>query len=76
MWDNDLVIQRLSDEMEFAATYSIPDVYFADELWICAVPGASGLSRPPTVPVGYLTFNPRFHNPMTISKRYKTIGRS
>ena len=49
MWDNDLVIQRLSDEMEFAATYSIPDVYFAEELWICAVRGASGLSQPPTV---------------------------
>ena len=76
MWDNDLVIQRLSDEMEFAATYSIPDVYFAEELWICSVRGASGLSRPPTVPGGYLTLNPRFHNPMTISKRCKTIGRS
>ena len=76
MWDDDLVIQCMSDETEFAVTYSIPYIYFADELWICADPGASGLSRPPTVPVGYLTFNPRFHNPMTISKRYKTIGRS
>ena len=32
MWDNNLVIQRLSDEMEFAVTYSIPEVYFADKL--------------------------------------------
>ena len=27
MWDDDLVIQHMSDEMEFAVTYSIPDVY-------------------------------------------------
>ena len=37
MWDDDLVIQRMFDEMEFAVTYSIPDVYFTDELWISAV---------------------------------------
>ena len=43
MWDNDLVIQRLSDDMEFAVTCSIPDVYFAEELWISRVSGASGL---------------------------------
>ena len=46
MWDDNLVIQRLSDKMEFAVTYSIPDVYFAEELWITKVPRASGLSRP------------------------------
>ena len=62
--------------MEFAVTYSIPDVHFAEELWICAVNTPSGLSRPQTLPGGYLTFYPRFHNPMTISKRCKTIGRS
>ena len=45
MWDDDLVIQRMSDEMEFAVTYSIPDVYFIDELWISAVQGATALSR-------------------------------
>ena len=44
MWDDNLVIQRLADEMEFAVTYSIPDVFFAEELWISAVRGASGLS--------------------------------
>ena len=44
MWDDNLVIQRLSDEMEFAVTYSILDVYFTKELWISKVPGASGLS--------------------------------
>ena len=44
MWDDDLVIQRMSDEMEFAVTYSIPDIYFADELWISAVRGVTALS--------------------------------
>ena len=44
MWDDDLVIQCMSDEMEFAATYSIPDIYFADKLWISAVRGATALS--------------------------------
>ena len=62
MWDDDLVIQRMSDEMEFAVTYSIPDVYFADELWISAVRGATGLSRPGTVPGGYLKLNPRVNS--------------
>ena len=49
MWDDNLVIQCLSDDMEFAVTYSIPDVYFAEELWISRVPGASGLRRPQTL---------------------------
>ena len=40
MWNNNLVIQRLSNEMEFAVTCSIPDVSFAEELWISKVPGA------------------------------------
>ena len=34
--------------MEFAVTYSIPDVYFADKLWISAVHGPTALSRPGT----------------------------
>ena len=38
MWDDDLVIQCMSDEMEFAVTYSIPDIYFVDELKISALP--------------------------------------
>ena len=76
MWDDNLVIQRLSDEMEFAVTYSIPDLYLAEELWIAAVRGASGLSRPQMVPGGYLNLNPKFNSPLTISKRCKTIGRS
>ena len=76
MCDDNLVIQRLSDEMEFAVSYSTPNVYFAEELWISAVGGASGLSRPQTVPGGYLKLNPRFNSPLTISKRCKTIGRS
>ena len=44
MWDDDFVIQRMSDKMKFAVTYSIPDIYFADELWISAVGGATALS--------------------------------
>ena len=44
MWDDDLIIQRMSYEIEFAVTYSIPDIYFADELWISAVRGATALS--------------------------------
>ena len=74
MWNDNLVIQRLSDEMEFAVTYSIPDVSFTEELWISKVPGASGLLRPQTIPGGYLKLNPRFNSPLTIAKRCKTIG--
>ena len=44
MWDDNLIIQHMSDEMEFAVTYSIPDVYFADKLWISAVRGETALS--------------------------------
>ena len=51
MWNDILVIQRLFDEMEFAVTYSIPDVSLAEELWISRVPGATGLLRPQTIPV-------------------------
>ena len=76
MWDDNLVIQRLSDNMEFAVTYSILDVYFAEELWISRVPGASVLHRPQTLPGGYLKLNTRFNTPFTISKRCKVIGRS
>ena len=76
MWDDGFVIQRMSDKVEFAVTYSIPDAHFAEELWICAVDTISGLSFPQTLPGGYLTFNPRFYNPMTVSKRCKVIGRS
>ena len=76
MWDDNLIIQRLSHEMEFAVTYSIPDMYFAEELWIHAVCGASGLSRPQTVPGGYLKLNPSLNSPITISKRCKVIERS
>ena len=54
MWNDNLVIQRLSDEMEFAVTYSIPDVSFAEEMWISKVPGASGLLRPQTIPGGLI----------------------
>ena len=74
MWNDNLVIQRLSDEMEFAVTYSIPDVSFTEELWISKVPGASGLLRPQSIPGGYLKLNPRFNSPLTIAKRCKTIG--
>ena len=66
----------MSDEMEFAVTYSIPDVYFAVELWISAVRGATALSRPGTVPGGYLKLNPRINNAATVSKRCKLLGRS
>ena len=74
-WDDNLVIQRLSDEMEFAVTYSIPEVYFAEELWISKVSGASGLLRPQTLPGGYLKLNPRFNSPLTIAKRCKSVER-
>ena len=74
-WDDDLVIQRMSDEMEFAVMYNIPDLYFADELWISAVRGAAALSRPGTVPRGYLKLNPRINSPVTVSKRCKLLGR-
>ena len=60
--------------MEFAVTYSIPDVSFAEKLWISKVPGASGLLRPQTIPGGYLKLNPRFNSPLTIAKRCKAIG--
>ena len=76
MWDDNFVIQRLSDDMEFAVTYSIPDVYFAEELWISRVPGASGLHQPQSLPGGYLKMDTRFNTPMTISKRCKVVGRS
>ena len=48
MWNDNLVIQQLSDEMEFSVTYSIPDDSFAQELWISKVPGATGLLLPKT----------------------------
>ena len=76
MWDDDLVIQRMSDEIEFAVTYSIPDIYFADELWISAVRGATALSWPGTVPGGFLKMNPMINSAATISKRCKALGRS
>ena len=74
MWNDNLVIQRLSDEMEFAVTYSIPDVSFPEELWISKVPGASGLLRPQTITGGYLKLNPKFNSPLTIAKRCKALG--
>ena len=43
MWNNNLVIQRPTNEMEFAVTYSIPDESFSQELWVSQVPGAVGL---------------------------------
>ena len=45
MWKDNLVIQRLTDEMEFVVTYSIPEDSFSQELWISKVPGANGLLR-------------------------------
>ena len=75
MWKNNLVIQWLTDEMEFAATYSIPDDSFGQELWISKVPGATGLLHHQTLPGGFLKLNPRFNSPITIAKRCKSIGR-
>ena len=43
MWNNNLLIQRPTNEMEFAVTYSIPDESFSQELWVSQVPGAVGL---------------------------------
>ena len=51
-------------------------MYFAEELWIHAVHGASGLSLPQTDLGEYLKLNPRLNSPITISKRCKVIGRS
>ena len=69
------VIQRLTDEMEFAVTYSIPDNSFSQELWVPQVPGSVGLFRPQTLPGGYLRLNLRFNSLGTIAKRCKTIER-
>ena len=74
-WKGNLVIQHLTDEIEFAVTYSILDDSFAQELWISKVPGATGSLRPQTIPGGYLKLNPRFNSPVTIAKRCKSIGR-
>ena len=60
MWKNNLVIQWLTDEMEFAVTYSIPEDFFGQELWISKVPGATGLLTLQTLPCEYLKLNPRF----------------
>ena len=76
MWDDNFVIQHLSDDMEFAVTYSIPDVDFAEELWISRVHGASGLHRPQSLPGGYLKMDTRFNTPFTISKRCKVCVRN
>ena len=43
IWNNNLVTQQLTDEMEFAVTYSIPDDSFSQELWVSQVPGFVGL---------------------------------
>ena len=71
MWKNNIVIQQLTDKME----YSIPEDSFSQELWIYKVPGATGLLRPQTLPGGYLKLNLRFNSPVTIAKRCKAIGR-
>ena len=75
MWNNNLVIQRLTDEMKFSVTYSIPDESFSQELWISWVPGAVGLLQPQTLPGGYLKLDPRFNSPGTLTKRCKGIVR-
>ena len=51
-------------------------MYFAEELWISKVPIVSGLSRPQTLPGGYLKINPRFNSLVTVSKRCKAVERS
>ena len=75
MWNNNLVIQRLTDEMEFSVTYSIPDESFSQELWVSRVPGAAGLLRPQTLLGGHLKLDPRFNSPEILTKRCKTIRR-
>ena len=75
MWKNNLVIQGLTKEMEFAVLYSITEDSFSQESRIYQVPGAVGLLRTQTLPGGYLRLNPRFNNPGTIAKRCKAIGR-
>ena len=75
MWNNNLVIQRLFNEMEFSVTYRIPDESLSQELWISRVPGALGLLRPQTLTGRYIKLDPRFNSPGTVAKRCKTIGR-
>ena len=70
MWKDNLVIQRLTDEMEFIVTHSIPEDLLSQELWISKVPGATGLLRLQMLPGGYLKLN----SPLTIAKRCKSIG--
>ena len=74
MWNNNLVIQRLTEEMEFAVTYSIPDNSFSQELWVSQVPGSVGLFQPQTLPGRCLRLNLIFNSPGNIAKRCKTIG--
>ena len=75
MWNKNLGIQRLTDEMEFSVTYSIPEESFSQELWVSRVPEAVGLHQPQTLPGGHLKLDPRFNSPGTLAKRCKTIGR-
>ena len=75
MWNNNLVIQRLTNEMEFSLTYSIPKESFSQELWVSCVPGAVGLYEPQTLPGGHLKLDPGFNSPGTLVKRFKTIRR-
>ena len=75
MWNNNLVIQKLSDEMEFSVMYRIPDESLSQELWISRVPGTVGLLQPQTLPGRYLKLDSRFNSPGTVAKRCKTIGR-
>ena len=73
MWNNNLVIQRLSDKMEFSVMYRIPDESLNQELWISWVPGAVGLLRPQTLWGGYLLLDPRINSPGTVAKNCKKI---
>ena len=75
MWNNNLVIQRLTNKMEFSVNYSIPEESFSRELCVSRVPGAVGLNQPQTLPGEYLKLDPRFNRPGRLAKRCQTIER-
>ena len=75
IWDNNLVIQGLSDDMKLKVKYKINDEIVDQELWISRVPGAVGLFRPQTLWGRCLELNPMTNSPGTIAKRCKELGR-
>ena len=75
IWDNNLVIQRLTHQMKFKVKYKITDKIIDQELWISCIPGAVGLLYLQTLRGGYLELNSMTNSPGTIAKQCKELGR-